>query len=226
MQAGYGTCLCRPVKNPTALWVVRGGRGSYIRLVMRTLILLLTMALSMSVALGCNTIDRDNPVDPNASSGNVGQGAGLSLIVPLPKTLATVVDSLVARLTGPDIVTVIKPLDYPSPLGPATLTIGAVSPGSDRTLTIEGYDLSGRLILSGERSNITIVTGDTTRITIDLRLTIDPSELDTPDTTAAGGDTTATDPDPEIPDTEIPDPDAEVPEDTTETSPEDSTETG
>jgi len=150
------------------------------------------LSLIVGCCLGCHALDRDNPVDPAADDpiADNGEGAGLSLVVPLPKALATVVDSLVARLSGPDILTVTKPLDYHSPLGPATLTIGAISPGSGRTLTIEGYDLTGRLILSGERNDITIVTGDTTRITVDLRLTIDPADLDKPDTTAAAQDDT------------------------------------
>ena len=144
----------------------------------------------LALTLGCHALDRDNPVDPAA--GDDGDGAGLSLVIALPKALSTVVDSLVARLSGPGMVPVVKPLQYTTPLGPATLTIGALSPGSGRTLTIEGYDLTGRLILSGQRDDINIVTGDTTRITIDLRLIIDPSELDQPDTTAAVGDTTIT----------------------------------
>jgi len=154
--------------------------------------------------LACHGLERDNPVDPvvapDADPPADTGGSSLHLAIPLPKALATVVDSLVARLEGPDMVAVVKPLDYPSPLGPATLTIGALSPGQGRTLTIEGYDLTGRLILSGSRSNITVVTGDTTRITLDLRLAIDPEDLDTPgdatpDTTSpADGDTTTTDP--------------------------------
>jgi hypothetical protein len=75
------------------------------------------------------------------------------------------------------MVTVVKPLEYTSPVA---------------TLTIEGYDHSGRLILSGERRDITIVTGDTTRIVIDLRLTIGDSELDEPE--SPEGDSTNTDP--------------------------------
>ena len=163
---------------------------SYISPVTRSGILFLLLALALGSHAGCHTLDRDNPVDPAIGDG--GDRAGLSLVVPLPKALASVVDSLVAHLSGPGMVTVVKALDFPTPLGPATLTIGAVPPGEGRLLTIEGYDLTGRLILSGERANITVVTGDTTRISIDLRLTIDPSELDVPDTTAAAGVTTVT----------------------------------
>ena len=172
--------------------VERAARGCYIWPVMRSGVLFLILLAFAFGGLGCRSLARDNAVDPAVDNGlDAETGAGLSLVVPLPKALATVVDSLVARLTGPDMVPVVKPLDYPSPLGPATLTIGAVSPGSGLTLTIEGYDLTGRLILSGERGDITIVTGDTTRIAIDLRLAIDASELDEPDTTAAAGaDTT------------------------------------
>ena len=156
----------------------------------------LTLPGVLLLLLACQGLERDNPVDPSAADDEAA-GSSLSLAIPLPKALATVVDSLVARLEGPDMVPVVKPLDYPSPLGPATLTIGALSPGEDRTLTIEGYDLTGRLILSGSRSNITVVTGDTTRITIDLRLAVDPDELDTPDDTTpadGGADTTSTAP--------------------------------
>ena len=154
------------------------------------------LLLAFSCVLGCHSLDRNNPVDPASDAaiepGLVARanGASLSLVVALPKALATVVDSLVARFSGPDIPTIVKSLDYPSPLGPATLTIGAVSPGSGRTLTVEGYDLTGRLILAGERGDITVVTGDTTRITIDLRLTIDPADLDKPDTTTGAAEDT------------------------------------
>ncbi len=165
---------------------------SYISPVIRSGVLFLLLALALGSHAGCHTLDRDNPVDPTIGDGDGGDRAGLSLVVPLPKALASVVDSLVAHLSGPGMVTVVKALDFPTPLGPATLTIGAVPPGEGRLLTIEGYDLTGRLILSGERANITVVTGDTTRISIDLRLTIDPSELDVPDTTAATGVTTVT----------------------------------
>ncbi|MFP6592435.1 MAG: hypothetical protein VCE12_18135, partial [Candidatus Latescibacterota bacterium] len=162
---------------------------SYISPVIRSGGLFLLLALALGSHAGCHTLDRDNPVDPTIGDGDGdgGDRAGLSLVVPLPKALASVVDSLVAHLSGPGMVTVVKALDFPTPLGPATLTIGAVPPGEGRLLTIEGYDLTGRLILSGERANITVVTGDTTRISIDLRLTIEPSELDVPDTTAAAG---------------------------------------
>jgi hypothetical protein len=145
-------------------------------------------------AWSCEPLERSNPVDPSVDPVIADGGAELSLVVPLPKRLATVVDSLVARLTGPDIPTVVKALEYDSPVGPATLTIGALSPGEGRVLTIEGYDLTGRLILSGERRDITIEIGDTTRIAIDLRLAVDPDELTPPDTTAAVGDTTVTEP--------------------------------
>ena len=163
---------------------------SYISPVIRSGVFFLLLALALGSHAGCHALDRDNPVDPAIGDG--GDRAGLSFVVPLPKALASVVDSLVAHLSGPGMVAVVKALDFPTPLGPATLTIGAVPPGEGRLLTIEGYDLTGRLILSGERANITIVTGDTTRISIDLRLTIDPSELDVPDTTAAAGVTTVT----------------------------------
>lgn len=131
--------------------------------------------LSAFLLGGCHALQRDNPVDPG---GAAPAAEALSLVVPLTKALATTVDSLVARLEGPDMTPVVKLLDYDTPLGPARLTIGAVSPGSGRTLTVEGYDQQGRLILFGQQRNITIAAGDTTRVSIDLRLQIAPEELE------------------------------------------------
>lgn len=176
------------------------------------------LLLVLCLVLACQTAERDNPVDPQVSAD--GEGANLALVVPLPKLLATVVDSLVARLSAPDIPTVVKPLIFTTPTGPAVLTIGAVAPGTGRTLTIEGYDLTGRLILAGERRDITVAVGDTTRVNIDLRLTIDPSELEQPDAT----DEPAAPDEPDAPDqTEPPEqPDTAGTDDTTVTAPEDS----
>lgn len=134
----------------------------------------------------CTGLERDNPLDPS-SSAEQSETSTLSLAVPLPKILATVVDSLVATLEIPDAPTVVKELSYDTPLGPALLTIGALSPSTGVTLTIEGFDLDGRLILSGTQTDIIIVADDTTRISIDLRLAIPLDELDT------GGDPTGGD---------------------------------
>ena len=128
------------------------------------------------LAVGCSSIERNNPLDPSSSAPD-DEEAALTLSVPLPKPLATVVDSLVARLDVPNAPTIIKELTYETPLGPALLTIGALSPGSGVTLTIEGFDLDGRLILTGTQTNITIVTDDTTRVSIDLRLAVDLEDL-------------------------------------------------
>lgn len=134
----------------------------------------------------CTGLERDNPLDPS-SSAEQSETSTLSLAVPLPKILATVVDSLVATLEIPDAPTVVKELSYDTPLGPALLTIGALSPSTGVTLTIEGFDLDGRLILSGAQTDIIIVADDTTRISIDLRLAVPLDELDT------GGDPTGGD---------------------------------
>ena len=65
--------------------------------------------------------------------------------------------------------TIVKELDH-SPLGPATLVIGAISPGSGRTLFIEGFDIDGELIVTGVARNIEVVVGNTTRVSISLQL--------------------------------------------------------
>ncbi len=151
---------------------------------------LLTASLiaGLVCGFGCAGLERDNPFDTDGTASQAAPEAALTLAVPLPKALATVVDSLVAHLEVPDTPTVIKELTYDTPLGPALLTIGALSPGGSVTLTIEEYDLDGRLILSGTQTDITIAANDTTRISIDLRLTIDPDETDSPDTGSDTGD--------------------------------------
>ena len=106
----------------------------------------------------CGSLQRDNPLDPSASPSENGEAPTLSLVIPLPKELARIVDRIVARLEAPDMTAIVKELDH-SPLGPATLTIGAISPGSGRTLIIEGFDIDGQLILIGEKQNIEIVVG-------------------------------------------------------------------
>ena len=126
----------------------------------------------------CGTLERDNPLDPGGESRQTASTAGqsaadrsaLSLRLPLPKALLGVVDSVVAILEGPDIQPVVKRLSI-SPLGPATGILGALQPGNGRTLTIEGFDLEGNLIFTGQQTDITIAVGDTTSVQIALRLT-------------------------------------------------------
>lgn len=168
--------------------VVGCATRDYIRAVLGRRCALLTTCVSLLA--GCQPLDRDNPVDPAVGEG-AAPTASLSLVAPLPKPLTTIVDSLVARLEGPDMEPVVKSLAYDSPAGPAVLTIGAIAPGRSRTLTVEGYDQTGRLILSGQVSNITIATGDTTRVTLDLRLAVDPGDLEAPADSTAAGDSTA-----------------------------------
>lgn len=135
----------------------------------------------------CGSLERSNPADPGAADRvDRTSSNALSLVIPLPKPLISVVDSLVAVLEGPGMTPIVKQLEH-SPLGPATLTMGAVSPGTGRTLTIFGYDHEGQLIMEGERRNIDIAVGDTTRITINLRLIEGVNEPD------AGGDDGSTD---------------------------------
>ena len=126
-------------------------------------------AISLALLCACGGLQRDNPLDPSVSQPEDGEAPTLSLVVSLPRALASIVDRIIATLQGPDMTTIVKELDH-SPLGPATLTIGAISPGSGRTLIIEGVDFEGQLILRGEQRNIEIVVGDTTRVTIDLEL--------------------------------------------------------
>lgn len=114
---------------------------------------------------GCGAPQRDNPLDPASQDG----GASLHLTIPLPKYLAEVVQRVVARLEGPGMEPLVKELDHP-PLGPATGTFGAITPGTGRILTIEGYDLAGELLFRGEERDITIAAGDTTRVELDLVL--------------------------------------------------------
>ncbi len=128
-----------------------------------------TTAIAVLVIVACGSLERDNPADPGGVSPEGSSFNTLSLVVPVPKPLVSVIDSLVAVLSGPGMTPIVKQLEH-SPLGPATLTMGAVSPGTGRTLTIEGYDHDGALIIEGERRNISIVAGDTTSITINLSL--------------------------------------------------------
>lgn len=145
--------------------------------------------LAVFLIASCGSLERNNPADPGGVAPERSSGNTLSLVVPLPKPLVSVVDSLVAVLSGPGMAPIVKQLDH-SPRGPATLTMGAVSPGTRRTLTIEGYDHDGVLILEGGRRNISIVAGDTTSITINLNLLEGVNEPE-PD---PGTDTSADDP--------------------------------
>ena len=154
-------------------------------------VVIANLALTVFAA-SCGSPERANPVDP-AVTGELPQQT-MTLLLALPKSLATVIDRIVAKLVGPDMPEIVKELSH-SPLGPASLTIGAITPGANRTLTIEGYDLQGRLIMVGEKRNLTIAVGDTTRVTIELVLTDQfvPEEIvtgDDGDTETGGEDQT------------------------------------
>jgi len=88
----------------------------------------------------------------------------------------------VAVLEAPDRPTITKQLEH-SPLGPATLTIGAISPGSGYRLTISGYDHARQHILQGEQDGIVITVGDTLHLTMVMTLLISPTPED-----SSGGD--------------------------------------
>ncbi|MEE2658162.1 MAG: hypothetical protein VX733_06630 [Candidatus Latescibacterota bacterium] len=161
----------------------------------------LSAAIALLGLLACSSLERDNPVDPAASSSTATataaisqEGVSVTVLLPLTKTLAIVVDSVVARIEGPDMDPVVKQLIHATPLGPATLTIGGISPGTGRTLKIEAYDLDGRLILSGQQRNLTIAVGDTTRVSLDLRLLVEIEDTEDDgmsgpaDSTVAGED--------------------------------------
>ena len=95
--------------------------------------------------------------------------SSLHLYLPLPKPLAQIVDRVVARLEGPGMQPIVAELEH-GPLGPATGTIGAIPPGEERTLVVQGYDLVGTLIFEGRQEGISIQVGDTTRVEIELFL--------------------------------------------------------
>ena len=114
------------------------------------------------------------PVLPGCSApAPTAPGAALHLALPLPKPLARVVHRLVATLEGPGMEPVVFELDH-SPLGPATGILGALPPGEDRTLSIEGFDLVGALIFVGAANKIAIVPGDTARVELELSLASAP----------------------------------------------------
>lgn len=117
-------------------------------------------------ALGCGEPGRDNPFDPGAAEPPT---AAVALRIPLPKALVTIVDRVEAVLEGPGMLPVLKVLEH-GPTGPAVGTIGAVPPGTDRVLTVQGFDLDGRLLLRGQTRGIAILDGDTTRVSLDLFL--------------------------------------------------------
>lgn len=141
-----------------------------------------TLAL---VLIGCCV--RCGPPEPSRPTDSrpavAATSSTLELAVPLPKALVSVVDSLVAVLEAPGQPTITKQLEY-SPLGPATLTIGAISPGSGYRLRISGYDHARQHILQGEQDGIVIAVGDTLHLTMVLTLLVSPAPEDT-----SGGDT-------------------------------------
>ena len=143
----------------------------------------------------CGTLDRNNPVyvdNPNSHSEkhtSVDSKPSLTLAIALPKILVSVVDSMVARFTGPDIVPIVKEMQF-SPIGPATVTLGALSPGHDRTLIVEGYDHDGNLIIRGEKHNIQISVGDTTRITINMEQMNIPADVESNGSDNSGDEAT------------------------------------
>lgn len=139
------------------------------------------VAILIGCCAQCGPPEPSRPTDPG--SEEAAFSSALVLTIPLSKTLVSVVDSLVAVLSdaqGRPMIT--KQLQH-SPLGPATLTIGAVSPGSGYRLTISGYDHARRHILQGEQDGIVIAVGDTLPLTMVLSLLISPAPEDT-----SGGD--------------------------------------
>ena len=143
----------------------------------------------------CGTLDRNNPLYVDNSNSHSEQHTSvesepsLTLAIALPKALASVVDSMVARFTGPDIVPIVKEMQF-SPIGPATVTLGALSPGQDRTLIVEGYDHDGNLIIRGEKHNIQISVGDTTRITLNMEQIDIPADVESNGTDNSGDEAT------------------------------------
>ena len=141
-----------------------------------------TLALMLiGCCVRCGPPDTSRPTDSGPAEQEAA-GSALELSFPLPKALVSVVDSLVAVLEAPGRPTITKQLEH-SPLGPATLTIGAISPGSGYRLTISGYDHARQHILHGEQDGIAITVGDTLHLTMVLTLLISPTPEDT-----SGGD--------------------------------------
>ena len=127
----------------------------------------------------CTYQERDYPLNPEYPE-KADQEASLSMFLPLPKPLVVVVHRVVATLQGPGIQTVVKDLDL-SPLGPASGTIGALPPAAGLTLTLQGFDLDGALLFTGEQQDITINANDTTRVNIELILVQDiPADTQEP----------------------------------------------
>ena len=66
----------------------------------------------------CGTLDRNNPLYVASSNSrseqhtSVESEPSLTLAIALPKALASVVDSMVARFTGPDIVPIVKEMQF------------------------------------------------------------------------------------------------------------------
>ena len=130
----------------------------------------------------CGPPEPSRPTDSGPAEATTS--STLVLSIPLSKTLVSVLDSLVAVLfdaQGQPVIT--RQLQH-SPLGPAILTIGAVSPGSGYRLTISGYDHARQHILQGEQDGIVIAVGDTLSLTMVLTLLVSPAPDDT-----SGGDT-------------------------------------
>jgi len=136
----------------------------------------------------CGELGRDHPADPYNTP--TAETATLALRVPLPKALVRVVHRIEALLEGPDMRSISKDLAL-TPLGPATGLMGAIPPGSGRTLTLRGFDLDDNLLFEGRQSNISISVGDTTSVVIDLILVQEPvdDEPESPDDSEDGGDT-------------------------------------
>ena len=129
-----------------------------------------------SVTTGCSS-----DTTPSAAT-SVETTADLALSIPIPKALIIVVDRVVATLEGPGIQTVVKELDV-SPTGPATGTIGAIPPAIGLTLTVEGFDLDGLLLFTGQQRGISISAGDTTVVNLQLTLVQEIPSTTEPDTT-------------------------------------------
>jgi hypothetical protein len=108
------------------------------------------------------------PAAPERSSTEAPRAA-LRLRFALPKALRAAVGRVVARLEAPDQDPVEGELEI-SPLGPAVGRLGALLPGTDRVLTVSGYDVLGTPIFVGQTTGITIAAGDTVAVEVALRL--------------------------------------------------------
>jgi len=127
----------------------------------------LAALLALVQLAACGVPRPDGPLEPTAATVDPAQAQPLQVWVSLPKALLGVVHRVLAVLTGPGQEPIVRQLSV-SPLGPATGTLGALQPGSGRTLTIVAFGVDGDTLFVGLQENITIAVGETTAVHVQL----------------------------------------------------------